>query len=84
MFQFTIRELLLITLGAALMIGWSLDHRWQDAARKAAEADSKYNAQELVRVQGEISNIRKYGLVTENPALTPLTLELPLPTLDLY
>lgn len=62
MFQFSIRELLLITLVASLAIGWGLDHRWQDAQRKAAEATSKTATQnaasserKLFQVQSELN-----------------------------
>ena len=35
MFQCSVRDLILITCIAALLVAWSLDHRWQ------AEADAK-------------------------------------------
>lgn len=76
MLQFKIRELLLITLGVALMVGWTLDHRWQDAQRKAAEVTSKTATQEalesekrLVQVQGELNeHILQHGPLLRFPS----------------
>lgn len=76
MFQFTIRELLFITLVVSLMIGWGVDHRWQDDQRKAAEVTAKTATQNavqsekrLVQVQGDLNeHILQYGPLLNFPA----------------
>jgi hypothetical protein len=97
MLQFTIRELLLITLVASLLIGWGVDHRWQDAKRKAAEETSKTATQNaaqserrLVQVQSELNEhilergpLLKIPIQADNHTLELRTPEPPLRDPDL-
>jgi|GEM_PF-2778291 hypothetical protein len=52
MFRFSIRELMLVTLVAALVIAWAIDHRAVAASRdraKTALAEVKEDAESLAR-----------------------------------
>ncbi|WP_425615728.1 hypothetical protein NA78x_005658 [Anatilimnocola sp. NA78] len=86
MLRCSIRELLLVTLIAALAVGWLVDHRAQASRRTAAElkakaaaTDAKFNALEMARVQGQLDFIKKYGLPFRTTPYEEHTLEMRLP-----
>jgi hypothetical protein len=89
MFQCSVRDLILITCIAALLVAWSLDHHWQaeaDAKLKVAEEMATLATARLAHVESEL-NLYKYGPLAPVGQVVPAdgtqTLELPLVESDL-
>jgi hypothetical protein len=54
--KFTLRDLFLVTVIVALVVGWWVDHRRQEAAKAAVESDAAEMANHLYWVGDYLRN----------------------------